>query len=1426
MELRRVNGNGLDSHDVELMGFTFLCMTTFLGSSFGGNLSVVSFMGYSYWLAAAVRNKQMHILNGNSPSAPFSLHVCNINGLQQAGRWEFITDHLYDFMAITETHATVLVQTGLEKKIGGSKYGIIWGHPVKDRSFSGVALAYKRSSAWAVRSVPFLEESCSRFFNDGRLLAVQLFRSSEKRSFIIYILYGISGARWETHKKTYVQSMVAAVHKDSQLRGSVAMVMCGDFNLEIDDFPRQAERLFLDRWLDSARWGPSGSCTDPTSLRGKGARIDLALVNTTASSSLVSYCLEDGVNVRDHKMIHLSLQSPLASQTWYMPKCVGMHGSYKTPSETYNPPSISTDENIHIALRKKDVDLAYKLWCRRAESYLLTIPMTNGGHEVKSLRGHTAFRKLCSYPPERDGCAEDVWSRQLARALRQTEALLAMQVWGHRADLTLRNLEKFLHRDAGKFSQSPGSFLQDSMTRNELQRLQIFLRLEYNFAQRQMKYGRIRAWKDRMQSSIRMSYKWVRGQRKVEPTPMTLKDQTVTVDRNRQLDAILEEWKPIFHKYKQQKEDVSSFMANFGPYMKVGSMTLNPLQGGDLVAAALSTKPSASSLDRWRPESLKSLAQWFPDLFHDLAIILNFVELSGQWPLAILEGYVALVPKDETLVNPSPTEYRPISVLSGVYRLWSRSRFEQLMTWQESWVLHTVYGCRRKRGAEQLALQIAMDLESPAFTEDSVAAGISYDFRKAFDLIPTDIMLATMEKRGVDPRISRSLRSLYNGLRRVFMLHGAAGSWWRSYNGIVQGDCLSMLALNSVVSCILEVRNTIPQSVSRISRSYADDISAVARGSSSEAVNDALRGFHSVVRAFVDAGGGELNLKKCFTFGDISAKGVLGPEVQHLDEFRIVGGAFVTRNEPCTFTLLEQKRWDKWKQSIRRIRHLPRPWIERARMMLATQSQAIFAAGIHGVGADPELVKVRSEIMRALWKADTYSMSPHITLSLLAPVQLDPTFGAMYESLRCILRGLRIPEIAGMVRERFFTTPRRAVDGPVSNLRFLADNTVLGRTIYGLFSGRRIDEGKFLHDLRDQWRGFLWRTVAVNRPQHYGGAESIDRPRTLRLYETLRSVADTEDLDECLGDDKSVQRQQLGVLRRIFAGGLMTPERYARHKRLPNDRLCACGGDKETIFHISWYCSRYSHIRMEVLDSFSNLGISLDSLPVCFTYAGIVPTDFFLSDELIERVHQMLISIWQEHIKNWHAGKDLGEVVSKARSERTMVGGLISENGHLLAPRDTGSGLWCRRCGKYVQRLEHVRLKITGQPCDHPNGPLLHSEGYSRSSVRLDALERELNLKYNRGRHMLLWNRKVGKVIGSSDEGFIRCLKCKRQWRWKDRVNNLLRTTCIVSQSVHFTKRIRNKSSLSHVQDNLTVSPLWRNEAQIDVLPPDRVGVG
>ena len=336
------------------------------------------------------------------------------------------------------------------------------------------------------------------------------------------------------------------------------------------------------------------------------------------------------------------------------------------------------------------------------------------------------------------------------------------------------------------------------------------------------------------------------------------------------------------------------------------------------------------------------------------------------------------------------------------------------------------------------------------------------------------------------------------------------------------------------------------------------------------------------------------------------------------------------------------------------------------------------------------------------------------------------------------------------------------------------------------------------------------------------------RPRTLRFYEILRLVADTENVEDCIGDDKGFQRQQLGVLRRIFAGGLMTPERYARHKRLPCDRLCPCGDDKETVFHVSWYCSRYAHLRMEVLDSFSDLGISLDSLPVCFTYAGIVPTGFFLNDELIERVHRMLVAIWQENIKSWYAGKDLSEQVSKAHPERTMVGDLISENGHLLAPRAPLEGMYCKLCGKYVSRMQHVRLKITSRRCKNEGGPLLSSEGFHHNDNRLDFLERQLNLKYNSGKHLLKWNRKTGKSIGAEDEGMIQCLRCGRFWRWKDRVQNLPRTKCLGRQTVSLPRRVSGKQPLSHILSLNSPVHAAQNEASSssNSVPFDRMGIG
>ena len=131
----------------------------------------------------------------------FSLKVCNIDGLQKDGRWEFVCDNLVDFMALTETHATDFVHTKFDKKVADSPYGILWGEPLGDRLYAGVAFVYRKSSAWSVQKIEFQHHPCNKFYREGRLMAVQVHRSSQKRSCIFYILYGIAGARWDAGKR-------------------------------------------------------------------------------------------------------------------------------------------------------------------------------------------------------------------------------------------------------------------------------------------------------------------------------------------------------------------------------------------------------------------------------------------------------------------------------------------------------------------------------------------------------------------------------------------------------------------------------------------------------------------------------------------------------------------------------------------------------------------------------------------------------------------------------------------------------------------------------------------------------------------------------------------------------------------------------------------------------------------------------------------------------------------------------------------------------------------------------------------------------------------------------------------------------------------------------------------------------------------------
>lgn len=68
--------------------------------------------------------------------------------------------------------------------------------------------------------------------------------------------------------------------------------------------------------------------------------------------------------------------------------------------------------------------------------------------------------------------------------------------------------------------------------------------------------------------------------------------------------------------------------------------------------------------------------------------------------------------------------------------------------------------------------------------------------------------------------------------------------------------------------------------------------------------------------------------------------------------------------------------------------------------------------------------------------------------------------------------------------------------------------------------------------------------------------------RTMTWYNELQFLADGGHSES--SDDVRVvdARAKLGVLRTIFAGGLMTPDPVARHRKQGEPRTCRCGLDR------------------------------------------------------------------------------------------------------------------------------------------------------------------------------------------------------------------------------------------------------------------------
>ena len=75
--------------------------------------------------------------------------------------------------------------------------------------------------------------------------------------------------------------------------------------------------------------------------------------------------------------------------------------------------------------------------------------------------------------------------------------------------------------------------------------------------------------------------------------------------------------------------------------------------------------------------------------YDSLAVILDGVDLDGEWPDGVLDAYSAMIPKADG--DATSLGQFPLCVLLVVYSFWASARLGQLAEWLRSWVLDCVF---------------------------------------------------------------------------------------------------------------------------------------------------------------------------------------------------------------------------------------------------------------------------------------------------------------------------------------------------------------------------------------------------------------------------------------------------------------------------------------------------------------------------------------------------------------------------------------------------------------------------------------------------------------------------------------------------------------------------------------------------------------
>lgn len=261
-------------------------------------------------------------------------------------------------------------------------------------------------------------------------------------------------------------------------------------------------------------------------------------------------------------------------------------------------------------------------------------------------------------------------------------------------------------------------------------------------------------------------------------------------------DAFVQFWQPRWNAYKDISDSDWARITTFArAHMRPLHLELPPLAPDQWHRTLARYKPTAArGVDGISHLDLINMPQ---PLETELLAILDRVETGEAWPQQACFGVVQALAKVDGAHEVSA--FRPVVVLSLLYRTWSSLRSRQLLSQLVPVIPEGQVGFIPGQEAMNVwALWMAMiDL---CCQGGSTLCGLSADLVRAFNCIPRAPLFWLASFLGIPERVVHPWRNFVEDFSRSFMIRGTLSEAVTSSVGFPEGCALSVLGM-----CLLDL---------------------------------------------------------------------------------------------------------------------------------------------------------------------------------------------------------------------------------------------------------------------------------------------------------------------------------------------------------------------------------------------------------------------------------------------------------------------------------------------------------------------------------------------------------------------------------------------------------------------------------------------